>query len=116
LAKAIEDSYGGKLQVMLRKYGNMMLNELESELGKGLAIERKQLRAAITIWLQNTLEMPVLLEDEILETFCQLHNITQDELVAAADRLDLNLAVLDELLAAYLAGYGPNGLGLKTFQ
>jgi hypothetical protein len=104
LAKVIEEKYNGKMQIFLRKYALMMLDELEREIYSEVRVDKSKLRNAITLWLQNTLEMPILLDDNVTKTFCSSKNITKDKLIEAADRLDLNLAVVDDLLTAYFEG------------
>lgn len=57
-------------------------------------------RDIVTHWLQNTCNLPILLNTIELETFASRAGCSLQELVAASDSLDLNLAVLDDLALA----------------
>lgn len=101
-ADNIQRRYDGKPQRYLREYGQRMLDELPehfefSEFGDDDA------EYAFTLWFQNVLNMPVTLHSPELSTFCERYDVTVDEMVAAADVQDVNLALLDDLVAEHVA-------------
>ena len=76
---------------------------MASELAKVLKTAGIQDRSAAktaVLWLQNVANAPILLpEDQYVQDFCKDHRLSEQELVDTADRLGLNVAVLDDLLA-----------------
>lgn len=74
-----------------------MRDELANALG-GESLNAGQLRYAIGHWLQNALSVPISLEHPAVLGFCKKNGISVGELVAAADELDLNVALVDDLL------------------
>lgn len=96
-AKAIQKTYGGKIQRYLRKHGMAMREELVNAIGFD-SLDQGQLRYAITHWLQNALSLPISLEHQAILGFCRKNNVTLEDLLHTADDLDLNIALLDDLL------------------
>jgi hypothetical protein len=94
--------FGGKIQLYLRGYGSAMLHDV-----KGLfdfsVLDTSQVQFAFTYWLQNVLNMPLSLIDENVDSFCKHNGLTTEALVAAADSLDVNLALLDDIILAYVS-------------
>lgn len=97
VSRALVKQYEGRVQRYLRQYGERMLDEASTVFG-GTALADSELRTAFTLWLQNCLNMPLSLVDDAVGAFCESREITTDALIEAADSLDLNLAVLDDLL------------------
>jgi hypothetical protein len=54
---------------------------------------------AATLWIQNVMNAPVLAVDSRVRAFMQELNVSEEELISEADRLGLNLSVLEDLLA-----------------
>ena len=75
------------------------LEELADALG-GAGVPADTLRFALTHWLQNATNAPLSLGHESVEAFCRKHELSAEQVRAAADDLDLNLALLDDLLEA----------------
>lgn len=96
-AQVVGQRYGGKIQRYLRHHGVAMRDELVNAFAGG-ALDEGQLRYAISHWLQNALGLPVSLEHQALRTFCKREEVSLDELIEAADKLDLNLALVDDVL------------------
>lgn len=96
-AAALDRDYGGRIQVFLRRYGEVIADALLAVLGADTSEER--LRFAVAHWLQNALGMPVTLAHPAVVSFCRRSGATLDDLVAAADSLDLTVALIDDLLA-----------------
>jgi hypothetical protein len=96
-AKALNDACGGKVQRILRKHGERMRDELLSTLA-AVPLDKGQLRSAVTYWIQNTMSIPISLESDAVKKFCKANKITMTQLVASADELDANVALVDDLL------------------
>ena len=100
-ARGINQRHGGKIQNFLRTWGQQMADQLLAEIAPPPAFKEK-CRLAITYWLQNVLDMPIVLNEQGLQAFCTKHGFTVGELVAEADRQDLNVALLDDMIDQYL--------------
>jgi hypothetical protein len=96
-ATAIEDRYSGRVQRLLRTHGRTLVENIVDEL-ELKELDREQATRTIVRWLQNVLNLPVYLERESCRVFCHEFQTTPEELVAAADELDINVALVDELL------------------
>lgn len=100
-ARSVSSTYGGKIQRCLRAAGERALDEIS----RGLAIPSlgaDALRRALIIWLQNVANLPIPLLDDSMHEFCERHEVSVQELVAAADDQDLSVAVLDDLVHSWL--------------
>jgi hypothetical protein len=98
-ARIIRDSYGGKIQKFLRKYAQEMIKELDATFQfteKGL--DKKKV---FTMWLQNALEMPIILPEQHIQKFIKENRINEETLLKSADELDINPMVIDDLLRIY---------------
>lgn len=100
-AKTLEKFHDGKIQRYLRKYGRQMINEI-SENFTFSTMDRDDVKYAFSLWLQNVLNMPISMTDHNVMEFCDKFNIGINDLVEAADRLDINLAIVDDLIKLYL--------------
>jgi hypothetical protein len=96
-AEAISKNYEGKVQLLLRKHATNLRDEAVNILSNAGLSEDKT-RFAITHWLQNTTNAPLSLENASVRAFCQENEIENSALVRAADELDINLALVDDLL------------------
>ncbi len=96
-ASALSQQFDGKIQKYLRKYGELMLKEVPA-LFHFTTINSDQIGHAFTYWFQNVLNMPLSLVDSNIVAFCQDNGFEVANLIAAADRLDVNLALLDDLV------------------
>jgi hypothetical protein len=96
-AEGVRRVYGGKIQRCLRVYGAQMREGMLGTL-KSDAVTEDQLRYALTLWLQNALSLPLSLEHEAVKHFCEASGATIEDLQRASDALDLNLALVDDLL------------------
>lgn len=98
IASALKKQHGGKIQKYLRAYGERMLEESGSQLNLD-NLDTADVRYIFGLWLQNVLNMPVLLGEPALDDICEAFHASLDDLVNVADDLDLNLAVLDDMAA-----------------
>jgi hypothetical protein len=97
-AAALRRRYGGKVQRYLRHYGQKMLDDLEDEFAF-THLSREDSRQVFTHWLQNVLNMPVPLRDPATLRICKQMNAAPEEVLGAADELDINVAVVDDMFA-----------------
>jgi hypothetical protein len=88
---------GGKVQRFLRRHGEVIRDELASAVTCD-AMSPDDARYAVTQWLQNALSLPVSLEHEAVKEFCAANDATSADLLDAIDALDLNVALVDDLL------------------
>jgi hypothetical protein len=99
-ASGLKQKYEGKVQKYFRKYGVLMLDELAQNFSF-TQLSNEDVRKAVSIWLQNTLNMPVPASNPIADKVCEKLSVEYNTLVDAADKLNINIALLDEALRAY---------------
>ena len=97
-AQGLLRNYDGKVQHYFRSYGMQMLERIQTDFGFSQSDTAKQ---ALAIWLQNSLNMPVAGRDAIIDQACEELGVTYHELLAAADRNDINVALMDDALRAF---------------
>jgi len=96
-AKSLKKNHDGKIQKYLRKYGQKMLDEVTQEFSFS-GINADDVRYAFTYWLQNVLNMPISLTDSNINNFCKDKKTNMRDLLDMADQMDINLALLDDLI------------------
>lgn len=96
-AEGLHEHFGGKVQRYLRSYGSRMLEELDDVFQLD-ALQEDEAMQGFSYWLQNVMNMPLSLRDETLQRFCKEHGLTPDQLIEAADELDFNLGLVDDLI------------------
>lgn len=101
VAKSLMKNYDGKIQKYLRKYGQQMIDELPRNFSFS-KMSDEDVNYAFTYWLQNVLNMPIRLPTKSFDAFCRKLNVGSDELIEEADRLDINLALVDDMIQLYL--------------
>ena len=90
--------WDGHIQRFLRAQGLRMVEELTPIL-ESSDLSHPAAKKLATLWLQNVVNMPLILpEDTHIKSFCHQTGLSESELTDAADSLDLNIAVLDDLL------------------
>lgn len=99
-ALGLQTHYNGKIQLYLRHYGNQMLDEL-GDTFRYSDISGESTRHAFTHWLQNVLNMPLALSEPAVTKFIMERGTSLEELVRVADDLDLNLALLDDMIVTF---------------
>jgi hypothetical protein len=97
LARDLEARHQGRIQRYLRGHGTRMLAELRSDFPSASTGD-EALQRAFSIWLQNVLTMPVFVDSPSTEEFCAAAGCSPAELAEAADRLDVNASLLDDVL------------------
>jgi hypothetical protein len=98
MAASLVSNFGGKIQIYLRSSGEAMLKQAP-KLFPLQGISSAATRRIFARWFQKVMNMPVLLQDAAVSNFCKKNDISVAELVEAADNINLNLAIVDELLA-----------------
>ena len=101
-AFGLHEHYSGKVQRYLRSYGELILQDLD-RIFQFSNLDKAQVKYAFTYWLQNVLNMPLSLCDRSVQTFCQRYGLQLEQLFAAADELDMNLALVDDVVHSYIA-------------
>jgi len=97
-AASIKKKYDGKIQNYLCEHGNYMLDQIKEDFGFSRFDDA---RRAISIWLQNTLNMPIPASDPLTDQACKSLGFLYEELVEAANQQDINVALLDDALRAF---------------
>jgi hypothetical protein len=97
---AIQKAFDGKVQRFLRKVGDKALTDLVSALSLK-TLPAAQTKEALAFWLQNVASLPVSLGHESTDRFCRAHGIDGEGLLHSTDELNLNVAVLDDLIHHY---------------
>lgn len=90
------ERFGGKVQRYFRSYGETILNDIHNLFS--LNGSDNEMRRIFVLWLQKVLNMPVLIQDAVVTEFCEKHGISVDDLLEAADNINLNVAIVDDLL------------------
>jgi hypothetical protein len=60
------------------------------------------------LWMQNVLNMPIGLSTNAIQSYCKEMNIKYTDLLNAADRLDINVALLDDVIGEYIKESNPS--------
>ncbi len=97
-AQSVESGFQGMVQRYLRLYGERMLAEFDQHFTFS-RMQSEDAQYAFTHWLQNVMSLPLPMSDPAVRRLCQEWGISQDELTEIADSMDLNLALLDDILA-----------------
>lgn len=97
VASVVKKGYEGKIQRYLRRQGEVMRDQLVNAFACE-SLSTEQLRYAISHWLQNALSLPVSLEHQAITEFCRENGLALEDLLLAVDELNLNIALVDDLL------------------
>jgi hypothetical protein len=97
-AKNLMENHSGMIQKYFRKYGQMMLDEINQNFSFS-KMNKDEVRYAFTFWLQNVLNMPISLQDQNTKDYCARLGLKPEEFMEVADKLDINLAVVDDLIS-----------------
>jgi len=99
LATRLEAKWGGYIQRFLRRHGEQMVDELKAEF-VDLGVKAPAAAKIAVLWLQNVANLPVLLPDDPhIRRFRERFQLSEGQLLETADRLGINVSVLDDLLA-----------------
>jgi hypothetical protein len=104
-ASNLEQRFQGKLQRFLRGQAERFVSEaLENLVPKGT--NAADMRRAVVLWLQNVANLPLSLVTKEMESVCYHHGITPDELLKTADHLNVNWAIVDDVMKVYASKIG----------
>jgi hypothetical protein len=115
IARGLNSNFGGKIQRYLRSYGDQMLKDIPKYFSLKSSSD-DEIQQIFTLWFQKVLNMPVPLRDPILSGFCHKNDISTDELLEAADNINLNVAIVDEMLRLESASEGGHATRLVPRQ
>jgi hypothetical protein len=96
-AAALSKHFSGKIQLYLRSYAERMVKEAHATFHFS-HMDHRAVRYAFTFWLQNVLNMPLSLQKEAVKSFAKAHGLTGRQLFDAADELDVNVGLVDDLV------------------
>jgi len=101
VATALRQNYDGKVQRLLRKYGDQMVDSLVDKFELE-SLSKDETREAFAYWLQNVANLPIFIGRPSTARFCEMHNMTVDQLIRAADDFNVNVAILDDLIHGWI--------------
>jgi hypothetical protein len=96
-SRVLTKNWDRKIQHYLRVWGERILADMVVSFHID-SLSETEVKEAFTRWLQIASNMPILLSQEAMNKFAESHGTTIEALIAAADRLDLNIAFLDEVI------------------
>jgi hypothetical protein len=97
-ASGIQDNYEGRIQDYYLHYANQMLHNIEKDFNFSDFYTAPK---AISVWLQNTLNMPIPGSNVLADKACESLGTTYDKLVNTVRNEGYNIAILDNALRAY---------------
>jgi len=97
-ALSLERQHDGMVQHYFRSYGDLMLDEMGKHF-KFSSLSDEDARLILTQWLQNVLNMPVVLDHPAMNEVAEEFDVAPQDIVDVADDLNLNVAILDDILA-----------------
>lgn len=100
-ASTLQAQHDGRIQRLLRVHAETFLAEL-SRTFVFSRLPAEPARLALTLWLQNVTTLPLELWDRDIAEFCREFGCTREDLVAVADDLDLNVALVDDFLGSFI--------------
>jgi len=107
LAKCLDKTYQGKVQLLLRAFGMELVNNVLQALPLEDSMGKQNASLVVMHWLQNVLNLPVLVPSPGLQTLLAETGAEAEEVLAAVDELDINVALLDEILNRWVGAYPP---------
>ena len=105
-ASAVQEKHGGKVQAALRVHSKLLIDRLTEELSLAPHLGAENAHLAITNWLQNVMNVPVPVPSKGLTAFCQRTGAQPADVIKMVDELDINVALLDEVLNQWFEGSG----------
>ena len=94
---AVQEKYEGCFQLGLRRYATVVRDGIAADLSASQPDAR--LTRAVTHWLQNTSNMPLSMASDEVVAFCRERGLSVGDIETAADRIGLNVAVVDDVIA-----------------
>lgn len=97
VARVVQRDYDGYVHRSVREHALALREELVTAFETD-AMTDEELRYAVSSWLQQAFAMPISREPEALKEFCEDLDVRRTALWQAADKLDLTLPLVDDLL------------------
>lgn len=107
VATALHRDYDGKVQRLLRDFGDQLVTSLVQSFQLE-SLSNDEAREAFAYWLQNVADLPISLGRDSTKRFCEMHDTSADQLVHAADDFNLNVAALDDLVHHWISAADAN--------
>lgn len=98
---SLQKNFNGKIQTMLRSFGEEMLEKMMYSFDIK-AIQKDDIKSAFSYWLQNALNIPISIKTPDIDAFCKKYDLSYGDLTQASDELDINLALVDDLIEKYM--------------
>jgi hypothetical protein len=108
LAKYLEETYHGKIQLLLREFGMEIVNKILGNLPLSDTMGEQEASLVVMHWLQNVLNLPVLVPSLGLQTLTSETGAKDEEVLAIVDERNINVALLDDILNRWVGTY-PSG-------
>jgi hypothetical protein len=115
ISRVIRKRFHGKVQSVVRRFAIGMRQELSAAF-RGAGLNKTDLDRALNHWMQNAFNLPVSLEQHGLQRFSRAIEISPEEILRAADELDINFALLDDILEAHSGSQSGAGQNSKITQ
>lgn len=103
LAIWVQTSWDGRIQRYLRRLGNELIDRVTDELPLE-PLKHEQASLAVTHWLQDVLDVPVLIDSPPLAALLKRTGCDRSDALSVLDELDANAALADEILAGSSEG------------
>lgn len=105
LAERLHETYEGKVQRLLRTVGTELADEVIKQLPLEEPLGTEKASLAVRHWLQNVLNLPILVASPGLQALLRETGAGIDDVLTAVDELDINVALLDEILNRWVEGH-----------
>jgi hypothetical protein len=102
VAIGLDKQFSGKIQFYLRSYAEQIVKDAQT-MFQFSKMDKHGVRYAFTYWIQNVLNMPLSLDDKSVESFSKAYGLTSKQFFDAADEMDVNVALVDDLVLHLLA-------------
>ncbi len=97
IANVLVRKFGGKTQIYLRHCVELLARMIREDLPVS-SISETEMDQAVRFWMQNVMNAPFSMNNQSASSFLDQRGVTWHQLVAAADRADLNIALLDDIV------------------
>jgi hypothetical protein len=83
-------------QQIIREHSRQLLADLEKTY-QFSTLSTKAKHELLATWLQTTMDLPIMYESDSVREYCSSRGISTDALIHEADKVHMNLAVVDDL-------------------
>lgn len=97
LAKASRDVWGGSLRLLLNHHARALIQDLVSA-GSTKYVDEGRIVRGVSLFLQNAMNFPISISSDSINRFCARYGISEDDLAAIGERLDLSVSLIDDLV------------------